>query len=813
MPIRRAFAHYLSARKSKDLSAPPRRVAAVLALAGLVGGGLVAAPLLDAATAPPAAAVIDFDCGSPQGLGYFVNTGAGTVSIVYTGSASVIATVAVGGTPFGVGPTPDGKKIYVAGAAGGLAVIDADTLAVTPVPALAGFPWANPVGAWPSEDGSKMFVSDYDGNFVAVIDTATDTVVDAIPIPVGSTNPGWMDAVGNLLFVANSFGPPAGFGGGGYTIIDMDTDSIVQNVQTPEGAHTIAVNDDFIVTANSTIHNNLIYVHPRANPAAAAVQIAIPVPTEDIHGIAFVRGTDYLIVPTISRSAANAHTYVYDISTGALLRTFNSNQQKLNMPIVSPITPDVFIAGGDTANTAGSMDLLRVVGAPATWTYTPDQAALQANPDNHTPAFSCLRPLEGTKALADSTLRIGQTTRLTVTIQNTNTIPSGGVTGAAVVDSLPAAVQIATPANVSTTCAVGVASATPGTQDVSLAGATIPAATVAGGVKTAGTCTFGVDVIAVGPAGAYTNVIPAGGITGLEVGPSTDPVTAPFTVYADPTVAAQVDFPIGRANPTDQFTTTITTGPTTVATATTAGTEVGPQNQSPSEISSATATEGSTYTFTQTPSGGADPSDYTTTHECVDARHGNVVLASGSGPVASVAIPAQDADVAVVCTFTNVFFDPALTVVKAVTPAALPLAGGTVNYTFAVTNTGNVPLSAIAIAETSFSGTGAVPVATCPPGALAPGATVQCTASYTVTQADAGAGGVDNTAAASGLPPTGPRVTSAPSTVRVAAAPTAAASPLAYTGTAPDWWLLIGAALALLIGAALFVVARRRRSA
>ena len=104
---------------------------------------------------------------------------------------------------------------------------------------------------------------------------------------------------------------------------------------------------------------------------------------------------------------------------------------------------------------------------------------------------------------------------------------------------------------------------------------------------------------------------------------------------------------------------------------------------------------------------------------------------------------------------------PSLTVDKTATPGSVSAAGATVTYSFVVHNTGNVSLSALAIDETSFSGSGgvtAISTPTCAPvalgGKLAPNATTTCTATYQVTQADINSGaGIDNTATASGLAP------------------------------------------------------------
>ncbi len=76
-------------------------------------------------------------------------------------------------------------------------------------------------------------------------------------------------------------------------------------------------------------------------------------------------------------------------------------------------------------------------------------------------------------------------------------------------------------------------------------------------------------------------------------------------------------------------------------------------------------------------------------------------------------------------------------------------AGDRLNYTFLVTNTGNVTLTAVGITDAKVTNL------TCPSTTLAPGASTTCTGSYLLTQADVDAGHLSNTATATGTPPTG----------------------------------------------------------
>lgn len=137
--------------------------------------------------------------------------------------------------------------------------------------------------------------------------------------------------------------------------------------------------------------------------------------------------------------------------------------------------------------------------------------------------------------------------------------------------------------------------------------------------------------------------------------------------------------------------------------------------------------------------------------------------------------------------------DAAIGVDVAVAPVpgsghALPWAGDTLEWSYLVTNTGNVTLSSIALTDDLGS------TITCAVTSLAPGATTPCTASTptTVTYADVAAGVVEATVTASAVTPSAATVSStgfasqaiAPADRRLGLVAAATVTPLAHTGAA-----------------------------
>lgn len=196
---------------------------------------------------------------------------------------------------------------------------------------------------------------------------------------------------------------------------------------------------------------------------------------------------------------------------------------------------------------------------------------------------------------------------------------------------------------------------------------------------------------------------------------------------------------------------------------------------------------------------------YTLTQADVDAGTvTNTAVAAGNPPGSTAVVTSASSSASITTARTA-----ALTLLKSVSSGTV-VAGGTLNYAFRVTNTGTVSLSGVSTTETSFSGTGAVPAATCPAGSVAPGAAVTCTAAYQVTAADARAGTITNTATASAIAPAGVVDPTSAASTASRAAPTPAAVVLALTGAGAVTGLgLVG--LPLVAGGIVVLFLRRLR--
>jgi uncharacterized repeat protein (TIGR01451 family) len=122
---------------------------------------------------------------------------------------------------------------------------------------------------------------------------------------------------------------------------------------------------------------------------------------------------------------------------------------------------------------------------------------------------------------------------------------------------------------------------------------------------------------------------------------------------------------------------------------------------------------------------------------------------------------------------------PALVIKKSASPGSFDAVGTTIQYSYLITNTGNVTLIDLTVND-ALPGLAGI---TCPSATLNPGKDVTCTATYVTTAADLRARSVSNSATVTGDPPTGSPVVSGPSTVIIAAtAPVHPGTPVPVTG-------------------------------
>lgn len=161
---------------------------------------------------------------------------------------------------------------------------------------------------------------------------------------------------------------------------------------------------------------------------------------------------------------------------------------------------------------------------------------------------------------------------------------------------------------------------------------------------------------------------------------------------------------------------------------------------------------------------------YTVTHDDLIAGTVDLTATATGTPTGVGAVPVTSAPSTVGLPTPAA---PALTATKTASPLVVHAAGDTIAYTVAVENDGNLIVDGLAIDETGFSGSGAVPAFDCAQTRLVPGQRTTCSAVYTATQEDVDRGSIQNTATATGSTAGDAPVTSPPTEVTVTADATA----------------------------------------
>lgn len=339
-------------------------------------------------------------------------------------------------------------------------------------------------------------------------------------------------------------------------------------------------------------------------------------------------------------------------------------------------------------------------------------------------------------SFATSVVPVGQSVKLVYTV--TNTPESAEKDGWNFTVPLPTGLTVASPSNASSTCGSASVTADASATQVS-----------AKGNLSGASCTVSVDVTS-STAGSYTTdfrpttALANSALTGLDrAGSSTVTFTPPpisltkTAVPVDSNSDGIVDLgdsisynfsvtnggnaPISNVTVNDPL---LSGGVTCLKTSLAAK-------------ESTTCTSNSPYLLTQADATARKVSNSAT----VSAND------SGGNLITS---PAATAEVTVVAPA------PSIGLLKtAHVPTGQSKVGDVVSLGYSVSNTGNVPLSSVAVTETGFSGAGAPPVVSCPKTTLAANTSMDCSATYSVVQADIDSGAVSGPSRVVGVSPQG----------------------------------------------------------
>lgn len=274
---------------------------------------------------------------------YIVNNNSNNVTVLDSGTNSVITTIPVGVSPEGIAISPDGSKLYVSNFScctpgqGSISVIDTSNYQV-----IATIPVGdNPLQPAVSASGTYLYVPNYYDDYVSVIDTSTNTVVNNITVGLSPN-----------YIVTNATNAYVSFSGTNYiAVIDTTTNLVTNQIEigaivgalslSPNGS-TLYVSDSsndrirVVDTASNTITGNI--------PVTGGVLIsAVNSAGNRLYVTNFVAQT-LTVVDTINNSVI------------AVIPFPDIQGQNINGVAVSPDDSSVYVTKSRTGETLAVID-------------------------------------------------------------------------------------------------------------------------------------------------------------------------------------------------------------------------------------------------------------------------------------------------------------------------------------------------------------------------------------------------------------------------------------------------------------------------
>ncbi|SEH56839.1 MULTISPECIES: DUF11 domain-containing protein [unclassified Leifsonia] len=547
---------------------------------------------------------------------------------------------------------------------------------------------------------------------------------------------------GNVTLTGAGVTETAFSGTGTMSAISCPTTTLAPGASTTCTATYAVTQAD--IDAGTVTNTALAHGTPPTGPDAVSTPSSATVTATSLPAIGLVKTG---AITTGTGNAGDTITYTFTATnTGNVTLTGVAITDPL--PGLSALTYGTWPSG-----TAGTLAPAESVTATATYTIT--QADVDAgavtNLASATGTPPSGPPVTGTDGV---TIPLTQAAGITLVKSATPTT----VTAAG--DTVTYSFVVTNTGNVTLTSVGVTETAFSGTGTVSAI--TCPATSLAPGASTTCTATYAVTQADV-DAGSVTNTATATGTPPVGAAVVSAPSTAVVTATSAPAMSIVKSGTIssGTGNAGDTITYTFTA--TNSGNVTMTGVTISDPLPGLSALTYGTWSSGTAGTLAPGQSVTATAT-YTITQADVDAGGVTNVATTTGNPPSGPPVTSPPGGTTIPLPAT-----PAITLTKTATPTVVTAAGQSVDYSFVVTNTGNVTLSSVGVTETAFTGTGTLSAISCPATTLAPGASTTCTATYTVTQADVDAGMVTNTATATGTPPVGAAVVSAPSTAVVTA--------------------------------------------
>lgn len=240
---------------------------------------------------------------------YVTNNSGSTVSVLDVPSGALLHTIDGFARPRSIVVAPDRSKVYVTNdnTPETITIIDTATNAISGAIIVSSGVYEPPAFL---PNGAQAFVSLYNENKVAIIDTASGTTVGSIAVatPTGLA----VNHAGTRLYVANN-------GGDSVAVIDVASRTVLASIPTGDGPSKFAItpNDAYVYVSNNQSGNTVSAIDAATNSVTSTIAVGT-----NPYSLAVHPNGNLLYV---GNSQAN-HISVVDVATQQVVATIPASR-------------------------------------------------------------------------------------------------------------------------------------------------------------------------------------------------------------------------------------------------------------------------------------------------------------------------------------------------------------------------------------------------------------------------------------------------------------------------------------------------------